>query len=384
MNGFATGSKYELSYIEETTYGTTPSTPSMTKTRITSDTLQLKKGSFVSNELRSDREIADFRHGNRQVDGDFNFELSFDDSFENFFLALLGCSEWTASGTYTGTSVAALDTSPDSISGPSGFSDSFYAGDIVTISGFTNTQNNGTFTVASTTSTTIVFTSDAMVAEASGNSITITTQKSYAKVGTSIKSFSFERRFTDIGQYEQVTGCRINSMSLTVKPEAMVTGTFGVLGKGWTESTTSLDSSPSEPGSNSPFDSFTGVVKEGGTTIAIVSAIELKVENNLTPAFTVGSNELQQIFEGQCKSTGKITVYFENDAIINKFNNETVTSLEFTLSDGTNSYDFIIPRLKYSEASNHVSNFSGIMVELPFQAYRDPTVGASLKIIKSS
>lgn len=383
----AVGSKYELSYVAESTYGTTPSTPTMLKTRITGDTLDLSKETFLSNELRSDREVTDFRHGNRQAGGALNFELSFDTTFEDFFLALLGASSWSNAATKTGTTIAFVNSNPDTItdSGNGFVTAGFEAGDVITVSGATNGGNNSTFTIATVVAGTITLTGAAsLTAESAGASVTITAARKFAKIGTAIKSFSAERRFTDAGVYSVVTGIRINTMSLSVQPNAIVTGSFGIFGKDFTSSTSTLDASPTEPGSNAPFDSFTGTIEENGSSIALVTGVELNVNNNLDPAFVVGSATVAQIFEQRCNVSGTLTMFLQDEVLLQKFKNETVSSLELKLSDGTNFYKFIVPRLKYGAASAPVSNFGGVTISMPFQAYRDPTVGASLRIEKSS
>ena len=82
----AAGSLQNLNFIEETVYGTTPATPAFNNFRVLlGSSAELEKNGIVSQEMRSDRNISDFRHGNRIVGGDLPFELSyttFDDALE--------------------------------------------------------------------------------------------------------------------------------------------------------------------------------------------------------------------------------------------------------------------------------------------------------------
>ena len=59
----ANGSRHSMRYVAEATYGTTPATPAFKPIRHTSTTLGLSKESLQSEEIRDDRQIADFRHG---------------------------------------------------------------------------------------------------------------------------------------------------------------------------------------------------------------------------------------------------------------------------------------------------------------------------------
>lgn len=82
---FATGARHSLHYIAEVTAGTTPSTPAMTEIPHTGSTIELAKTTFESQELSSDRQIKDSRHGVRRVNGDIPIELAygvFDDFIE--------------------------------------------------------------------------------------------------------------------------------------------------------------------------------------------------------------------------------------------------------------------------------------------------------------
>ena len=73
----ANGLKHSLAYVQESSFGVTPSTPSMTLLRNTSCSLGFTKGSLQSEERRSDGQLSDLRHGNIAVSGDVGFELSY-------------------------------------------------------------------------------------------------------------------------------------------------------------------------------------------------------------------------------------------------------------------------------------------------------------------
>ena len=64
---FAQGSRSRLTYAKETTFGTAPA--SLTTLPKNGHTLDLTKTLIESAEIRSDREVAVERHGNRSVAG---------------------------------------------------------------------------------------------------------------------------------------------------------------------------------------------------------------------------------------------------------------------------------------------------------------------------
>lgn len=88
----ASGSRQALRYVEETEYGVTPDAPVFKHFRHNSNTLTLTKEAFQSEELRADRQIADYRQGARQAGGDVVSELSAE-SFDDMLEAAL-CGEW--------------------------------------------------------------------------------------------------------------------------------------------------------------------------------------------------------------------------------------------------------------------------------------------------
>jgi hypothetical protein len=95
------GSRHALYLVEESTYGTTPTSPTMAAVRHKSTSLALKKDSVQSEEIRSDRMISDYRHGNYKVGGDIAVELSYG-SFDKILEGLLA-GTWSLQSPSSGT-----------------------------------------------------------------------------------------------------------------------------------------------------------------------------------------------------------------------------------------------------------------------------------------
>lgn len=203
------------------------------------------------------------------------------------------------------------------------------------------------------------------------------------KAGVTAKSFTMERAFTDIGQYGVFTGQIVDKFTFDVKPNAIITGKATMLGKGASYSATPLAASPTASQTNLPFDSFTGTIKEGGSAIATVTALELSLDNGLQAAYVVMSNQALAVIPGRSNLTGKLSAYFQDLTMLNKFINEVESSVEFTLGNGTTkSYTFTLPRLKYSGADNGAKDEKGIVLDMPFQALVDPTTGTNIEITR--
>lgn len=301
MVDVARGSRLAVTYGMENTWGDLDTAASVYNLRVTSMGVNLSKDSFQSNELRSDRQISDLRHGMFSVSGDIGVELShtsFDDLIESAMF-----NEWESGGTIT--------------------------------------------------------------------------------PGTTMRSLSIQKAFTDIDQYHVFTGCVVNTWSLNVTPNGIITSTFNIMGEtmetaqaGWTNSAVAKSTNP-------PFDSFAGTLSEGGVVNALVTGIDLSITNNISALQAIGNNHAVGLVDGRANITGSMTAYFASSTLLNKFILEQESSLSFVLGDGTNTMTFAIPRLKYSGGDVPVSGEGPVILTMPFQALYSSVSGYSLLITKS-
>jgi len=80
----AAGVFKQLAYKVESTYGTAPSQASAQALRRVQSTVDLVKETYQSNEIRTDLQMLDFRHGVRRVQGKITGELS-PGTYKDFF-----------------------------------------------------------------------------------------------------------------------------------------------------------------------------------------------------------------------------------------------------------------------------------------------------------
>jgi len=205
-------------------------------------------------------------------------------------------------------------------------------------------------------------------------------------IADTLPSFFLEKGFTDIGQYFQYDGCKINRASFSFRDEGFQEVTFDILGVRETVSATSFDTTPVDNGYQ-PFDGqHIATIEEGGAPIGIASVAELVVENALDDGVYVlgNSGERKYLPEGTVRVSGTLTALFENTTLYDKAVNSTETSLKIAFQKGTgdgtagNEYlEFFVPELTYSPRSVAIEGAAGIMIELPFEAYYDNSVEAS-------
>lgn len=386
-------------YAEETVFGTVDTNPVMKRLRITGNTLGLTKSSSVSEEQRPDRQIQDFRHGTEEAGGDANFELSFlsqDDLLE----AALGGS-WGV-GIHAGTNVSVVEGGGGDtlvLSGGENWGDQaglFFPGQLVTVAGFTDGANNGTFTVLSVVDNVLTFVETTLNAEAEGDAVSVSATETAIGAGVTRRSFSILRHFSDLTDtqkpYHWHTGMEVNGFTLNVSPDARVTGSFTFVGqaidpKNDAEHAAILGAgSLGTPNTNKVFDAFTGTVTVGGVANTCVTELSLTLENGLESRFAVGSKTSKRPSVGRSNITGTVTVYFEDATELEKFYDETETSLQFELIDKAgNKYTITLPSIVYSGGQPDSQGTTGsITIALPFQAVFNAGSGSNIVIERNA
>ena len=384
----ANGSRHTVYAVEETVYGTTPTNPALDTVRVTGTTLGLSKDALQSEEIRSDRQISDFRQGSNQVGGNINFELSYG-SFDQFMEAALLSSDWASPATTGTTTLSQTATSITRASG-SFVTDGFTVGMEVEVSGFSGSGANGQMVVTAVAALELTLTAleGQTLAIEAGDADELVVASNRAAAGTERRSFSFIRYFADIETadkpYHIFTGCEFNSLQLTISANSMITGTLSVVGQGLStaEDLTGLGTPTyNTVSTTSPFDSFTGALEEGGTVIAVVTEVSLTLQNGIEPKFVVGSANTIYPSLGRSNLTGQVTAYFEDSTLIDKFINETESSLTFRLPDAAgNAQKYTIPRIKYTGGQPDVSGEGPVTLTMPFQALLDSTELTNLLI----
>jgi hypothetical protein len=132
-----------------------------------------------------------------------------------------------------------------------------------------------------------------------------------------------------------------------------------------------------------PFDSFTGTITEGGTSIAHVTGWDLKAERELKPNMALNSDSAQSVSSGTIKISGNITVYYIDQALRKKFMNGTGTTLSLVLGSvsATKAYQFDMNTVKYTSNTRDHSPLARIE-SMAFSATYNSSDSASLKITR--
>lgn len=378
----AEGSRRQLIYVAESVWGTTPDTPACKTLRNSGGTgIKVSRQTNQSQEYRTDRAVADLRLGNKSPSLDVPFELSYgsqDDFLEGALFAAFAVAYNLTSQTVT--IVAAAKTFAREAG--SFITDGVKVGDKFITTGFEAAGNNGTFVVTAVEALIVTCGAATGLENVTGDTgVTITTTRYVLKQGATSKFFSIEEGFVDLDLQQVLTGAMVNSLSLDIKPNAIVTGTLGFLGKAASAfSASSIDDSPAAASTTSPFDSYTGSLKEGDVTIAIVTGLTLNLQNGLETMFALFNDDPYRIGVGRANLTGTLSAYFTSADLANKFIAETESSLELVLTDlAGNSYNILVPRIKYTGADKSMTE-NNVAIDLPFQALYSSTQSTALRI----
>lgn len=382
-----------LAFIAESAWGTTPATPAFQKVRYTGENFMHAKATVVSNEIRSDAEVADLVQVGVSGDGGFDFELSYGSEFNTLIEhALRTSGVQVSTGTFTGD---VGTTSTFTRAAGNFLVDGFRAGQSITTTGYTAGANNGTFTIASVAADgltiTIVETTLVVESGAGDENIDVAGTTLY-KGGIEKKSTSFEK-FLEGGAtdtYQTFTGGRINNFNLDFSTNEIVTGRFDIVGKEGEALRTAILSGATylEPNANDIFNAVQGAVLtvNGVTGTIYLTNLSMALTNNAAPRNAIGNLPAIDVRYGRREITGNITAYFDpadgGKELYDAFVSHGAGALRWSVDDGTNSYTFHLPKVKFATGSTNIGgNNEDVLVEATYQALVDTTFGTSIYVI---
>lgn len=395
-----TGFFKSLAYKAESTWGTAPSSGSAQYLRRVASTLKKSKGGFRSEEIQTDRQHRDFRHGGEVVNGDINGELS-PLTFDALFAAVLGASAFSSAAT-TGslTNVTAAAGSPPGTftrAAGSYLTDGFKVGDIVRWSGWTsgtsaanNARNyrimvlTATVMTVGTAATGASGQPEAVVSQASGDTVVCTVVGKKVLTPTSSladASFSIEEWHSDISQSHIYLGCKPTGFQLQADPTGIARITFPFLGRTVTAGTAQYYSTPSAVTTSRLLAGVNGKLSVGGTDLATVTGLNLTVAGGHDTIQVAGSPYTPGVFPGMLDVSGSMSVLFENATLRDAFYNETETSLRFhmTTTNDVNAdfVSFVMPRIKLNGFDPN-DRPQALQHTIPFMALNNTSGGSGI------
>jgi hypothetical protein len=403
----AAGVFKQLAYKVETTYGDAPTQASAQALRRVQSTVDLTKETYQSNEIRTDMQVADFRHGVRRVQGRLSGELS-PKTYADFvayalrrdFAAVTG---WTGATVTIGAPVSGVY--PITATGVTVLAGGLKVGHVIRFTAGTlaaaNQQVNLLVTdITSETAFNVMPLNGKTLTQESaktGCAFSVSGKTTYVpSTSHTDKSFALEHWYSDLSQSELFLGCKVSRIGLALPPTGMATIDMEVMGKDYADTTAkrgavALSSqyftSPTAATSTGILAAVNGILRAGGTTIATLTGLSLDITSNYSGDPVVGSNMVPFLFAGRVMVSGQLTAYFDSATLRDAFVNETEIDLIAALTasnlDGADFISIALPRIKLGGAQKSDGE-SGIVQTIPFQALYNSAGGSGIKTEKTT
>lgn len=197
------------------------------------------------------------------------------------------------------------------------------------------------------------------------------------KVASTKKSFTFERRWADAGQYMVYTGAMPARMSFNVARGSIINGAVEFRSKFPTLSGSVIaGSTTTAVGTNPVMDPISSVqlIQEGGAgAVAGPTECSINIENGLIDLDQLASTDPLDIFLGELRASGRLSLYFQDATYWTKFAGHTTTSLKVTLGGVTNlKYELLFNKIKLTAADvPNQGKGTAIIQTYDWQAFTD-------------
>ena len=372
----AVGANTALNYVAETSFGVTPATPTMKIVRAKMGAkFDLKRDTFTSKEMSETRQVMGLGYGNRSGSGDLPFELSYG-SFDDFIEAVFG-GTWTVNVLKIGNVKRSFTFEQQ---WPDINLNEINTG--VTLTGMSlNVKPNaiveGSFTHQFKDQIAVQTPADGVQTMA------------FAATTVTRSAGSFVTDGYAIGDRVTITGASNALNNKTVVLTAVAATILTASAAGFTVDTAKTGVTLAKTlgtataiNTNSVFDSFTGVISEGGATLAVVTGIDVKLDQAANASNVLFDATTQQISLGTVNVTGTLTVRFVNNALKAKFLAGTTSAIILTLGATSKMYAMKMSGVKYTSASTD-SGENELTQSLAFTAIYDATDATSLMITRT-
>lgn len=352
----------KLAIAVESEYGVNPESGAKFF-RLTSESLKQNQGRVVSEEVTGDRNPRQSIRTSVDSGGAVNFEFSgnnFDDLIAGAMMA-----DFPAVPTIIATDIAAV-AATQKFTAASGL-DGIVKGQWFRTADFTDPANNGRFRAAAdSTATEITAEPGSGIVDESSAARRIQPSQ-MIRPGSTLKSFTFERQWTDISVFEQFNGQVVESLDLSMAQEQVITGTANFVGKDAAAPTTS---------------SAMGTIAAAGTEqiAATVEALRGVREGSLAADTALRLTELSLSFSNATRlkrdaasltpfdvGLGIIVVevtasfYLANKDLIDKYRGNTLTPFSWRIEGpGATDPDYIFtaPSMRINDLDDPISGNS--------------------------
>ena len=358
MSGSVTGyqagietTETQLSYVPESTWGTTPSAP-FTALRHIGSPLQGSKSRTRPNEITGSRRVSSAITQQEQASGSINFNLSYG-TFDDLFAGALG-NDWTAAQTIAGVSGDITVTTGTNVlsSTTSNKFQNLVEGQWIELRGFTASAgaNNGYYRIATKTnnqSLTLAARNIASTETPAGTAASVR-NAGMLRNGDLVKSYTLQNRFAS-NLFLRYAGSMIGGFSLSGSVGQEFRGSFNIVSRDEVSATTAAGNGTINAAPTGGF--FDSVASFGGVQIddtalaAAVNLVSLNVSREGAGMdYGMGTATAQGARWGQVLVAGQIEIFFRDFTQYALFKSEARSRISWRKRDPQgNSYIFTLP-----------------------------------------
>jgi hypothetical protein len=403
--GVATRVAYKFYTDATITPGTQPSSasdPGASGAQIlrrVSSGLVLEKDTYQSAEIRSDRQIGDFRHGMKRATGAISGELSpltyealFESSMRGTWAAAVTASESDF------TSVAADNaTSKFTFSGGNPVTKGYRVGMGIRFTSLSEAANNSRnfvilgFGGSNKRELTVYPAPTDMGADSAFNMTSVGRSLIIPASSHVKRKLAIEHYNEDLDIAHLFTELRSGGFNVQLPPTGMATVEFNFLGRDmetYEDSGAPFFTSPTAATSTNILAAVNGLLRVGGETVAVITGLNIQHAMETTATPVVGSNLAPEIFQGRSIVSGQMTALFMNNDLIDDFRNESeieiLAYLTTTSAANSPAMTFYLPAVKLGGASVPAQGEAEQTITLPFTALRYEGTEASTGIASTT
>lgn len=360
--------------------------------RRVSSTMKLGKDTYRSNEMRPDRQIADFRHGVKRASGQISGEFSPATYWDLFEASLRGTKAAAVTASQSDFTSVIVSGSTFVFAAGNPHTKGFRVGDIIQFTNLLTSANNSkNFLILSlggsnNRTVTVYPTPDAMTTDSAFTVAQI--GKSLYMPSTSFVSrkFALEHQFTDIDYSHLFTECRVGGFNIQLPATGLATVDFNFMGRDmelYAGGAAPFFTAPTAVTTTGIFAAVNGLLRVGGSTVGVVTGLNVQLALNPESNAVVGQNYVPEIFLAPADITGQITAMLEDNTLVTSFKNETEVEilcyLTTTSDSNTPAASIYLPRVKLGDAAVAVQGGAAQTLTIPFQALKYATAGSGIE-----
>ncbi len=371
--------------------GTDPGQTGAQTLRRVSSSLKLAKDTYQATEIRSDRQIVDFRHGTRRVTGSISGEFSPKTYWDFFEAATRGTATPAVALTEAQLTSAVGDATASTITfgGGNPVTLGLHVGSIFRLGGITGSgaPNNGTnFIVVgfsgATNDTVTVFPAPATFATPA-LTFTLDTVGSnliIPSTGFVSRKFAIETFHEDINVSRLFTECRVGGFKLSLPASGLATIEFPVMGRDMevydagTSTPAPFFDTPDPETTTGIFAAVNGMLRVNGSVVGVVTGLDIAMELSPSSDAVVGQDFVPEVFLGSAAVTGQVTAMLEDLDLVRNFLDEDevdiLAYLTTTQDPDAAATAIYLPRVKFSDADVAVTGMGAQTLTMPFTALK--------------